>query len=71
MLTVPIIPIFPTRIINILIWMDSTKVSAWQNFVSEKGTYLFSAKVMGLPDSFTCEQGTGCDRIEGLCLLLR
>ncbi|PFX24965.1 Protein PRY1 [Stylophora pistillata] len=26
---------------------------------------------MGLPDSYTCEQGTVCDGIEGLCLLLR
>ena len=27
------------------------------------------AEVMGLPDSYTCEQGTVCDGIEGLCLL--
>ena len=29
------------------------------------------ADVMGLPDSYRCEQGTVCDGIEGLCLLLR
>lgn len=29
------------------------------------------ADAMGLPDSYTCEQGTLCDGIEGLCLLLR
>ena len=28
-------------------------------------------EAMGLPDSYTCEQGTVCDGIEGLCLLLR
>ena len=29
------------------------------------------AEAMRLPDSYTCEQGTVCDGIEGLCLLLR
>lgn len=29
------------------------------------------ADAMGLPGSYTCEQGTVCDGIEGLCLLLR
>ena len=28
-------------------------------------------EAMGLPDSYTCEQGTVCDGIESLCLLLR
>ena len=28
-------------------------------------------EAMGLPDSYTCEQGTVCDGIKGLCLLLR
>ena len=38
------IPIFPTKITNILTWKNSTKVSVWQNFVFEKGTYLFSQR---------------------------
>ena len=29
------------------------------------------AEAMKLPDSYTCEQGTLCDGIEGLCLLSR
>lgn len=29
------------------------------------------AEAMRLPDSYICEQGTVCDGIEGLCLLLR
>ena len=62
------IPIFPTKITSILTWKNSTKVSVWLNFVFEKGTYHFSQR---LPDSYICEQGTVCDGIEGLCLLLR
>ena len=29
------------------------------------------ADVLGLPDSYTCHQGTVCDGIEGPCLLLK
>ena len=29
------------------------------------------AEALGLPESYTCQQGTVCDGIEGLCLMLR
>ena len=47
MLTAQKILIFPTKITNILTWKNSTKVSVWQNFVFEKGTYLFSQRQWG------------------------
>ena len=37
-------PDFPYQITSILTWKNSTKVSVWQNFVFEKGTYLFSQR---------------------------
>lgn len=29
------------------------------------------AEALDIPDRFICEQGTVCDGIEGLCILLR
>ena len=37
-------PDFPYQITSILTWKNSTKVSVGQNFVFEKGTYLFSQR---------------------------
>ena len=40
-------------------------------FRFRKRDILILAEVMGLPDSYACEQGAVCDGIEGLCLLFR
>ena len=64
--------IFPTKITNILTCKNSTKVSVWQSFVSfRKRDIPILAEAFRLPDSYTCEQRTVCNGIEGLCLLLR
>ena len=41
------------------------------DFRFQKSDIPLLAETLQLPDSFTCYQGTVCDGIEGLCLLLR
>ena len=40
-------------------------------FRFERGDIERLADVLQLPPTFTCPQGSVCDRIEGLCILLR
>ena len=41
------------------------------NFRVEKADLPFLAEALGIPPQFTCNQGTVCDGMEGLCVLLK
>lgn len=49
--------------------MDDAECKAEFRFRKEDIPVL--AEALGIPDRFICDQGTVCDGIEGLCLLLR
>ena len=68
---VPRTPIFRTVRMRDLFLKTLTKPSVWQSSESEKQDIPVLANVLQLPVNIRCPQRTICDRIEGLCMLLR
>jgi hypothetical protein len=50
---------------------ETDAVECKVNFRFEKSEIPILARVMDIPEKFTCPQGTVCGGIEGLCILLR
>ena len=50
---------------------ETNAVECNVNFRFQKNEIPVLARAMDIPEKFKCQQGTICDGIEGLCILLR
>ena len=64
-------PVFPYECYGNFNLEEVDESECLSEFRFRKSDIPLLAEALGLPESYTCQQGTVCDSIEGLCLMLR